>query len=278
MIRSQLEYGLAISLITNKLIQHLDVFQNQCIRRIFGGHSKSSAQVMLHLVNLPSMQTRVATLQAQYLFRGSYLPDDTLLAHLLLYIQSPSSRTHWCKLANTQMWKSLCRPNLDTLDVKEFRSVRNQFLSDQFQDSYADSNSILLSSTRPTTQVDPILWLPMTCSERSRVLRWRLGWLPGGKPKECILHPGHNRSRRHVHECLSVHNRLYLPRLIEDPISFLLNLLTSHKPRPSDHHNWVVLWPILCTILHELDCYFHDECPPPPVDPGAKLLNWLSEQ
>ncbi|CEP16305.1 hypothetical protein [Parasitella parasitica] len=138
------------------------------------------------------MRTRVATLQAQYLFRGSYLPDDTLLAHLLSYIQSPSSRSHWCKLANTQMWKSLCRPNLDTLDVKEFRSVRNQFLSDQFQDSYANSNSILLSSTRPTTQVDPILWLPMTCSERSRVVRWRLGWLPGGKPKECILHPGHN--------------------------------------------------------------------------------------
>ncbi|CEP20197.1 hypothetical protein [Parasitella parasitica] len=278
MIRSQLAYGLAISPITNRLIQQLDVFQNQCIRRIFGGHSKSSAQVMLHLVNLPSMRTRVATLQAQYLFRGSYLPDDTLLAHLLSYIQSPSSRSHWCKLANTQMWKSLCRPNLDTLDVKEFRSVRNQFLSDQFQDSYANSNSILLSSTRPTTQVDPILWLSMTCSERSRVVRWRLGWLPGGKPKEYILHPGHNWSRRHVHECLSVHDRLYLPRSIEDPISFLLNLLPLHKPRPTDHHNWVVLWPILCTILHELDYYFHDECPPPPVDPGAKLLNWLSEQ
>ncbi|CEP14641.1 hypothetical protein [Parasitella parasitica] len=155
------------------------------------------------------------------------------------------------------MWKSLCRPNLYTLDVKEFRSVCNQFLSDQFQGSYNNSNSILLSSARPTTQVDPILWLPMTCSERSRVLRWRLGWLLGGKPKEC----------------LSVHDRLYFPRSIEDPISFLLNLLPLHKPRPTDHHNWVVLWPILCTILHELDYYFHDECPPPPVDPGAKLLN-----
>ncbi|CEP10074.1 hypothetical protein [Parasitella parasitica] len=162
--------------------------------------------------------------------------------------------------------------------MKEFRSVRNQFLSDHFQDSYANSNSILLSFTRPTTQVDPILWLPMTCSERSRVLRWRLGWLPGGKPKECILHPGHNWSRRHVYECLSVHDRLYLPRSIEDPISFLLNLLPLHKLRPTDHHNWVVQWPILCTILHELDYYFHDECPPPPEDPGAELLSWLFEQ
>ncbi|CEP20125.1 hypothetical protein [Parasitella parasitica] len=171
------------------------------------------------------------------------------------------------------MWKSLCRPNLDTLDVKEFRSVRSQFLSDQFQDSYANSSSIILSSNRPTTQVDLILWLPMTCSEHSRVRRWLLGWLPSGKPKECLFHPGHNWSRRHVYECLFVH-----VRSIEDPISFLLNLLPLHKPRPTDHHNWVVLWPILYTILHELDYYFHDECPPPPVNPGAKLLNWLSEQ
>ncbi|CEP13088.1 hypothetical protein [Parasitella parasitica] len=101
MIRSQLDYGLAISPINNKLIQQLDVFRNQCIRRIFDGHSKSSAQVMLHMVNLPYMRTRVATLQAPYLFRSSYLPDDTLLAHLLSYTQSPSSRSHWCKLANT---------------------------------------------------------------------------------------------------------------------------------------------------------------------------------
>ncbi|KAG0794063.1 hypothetical protein G6F21_003144 [Rhizopus arrhizus] len=117
----------------------------------------------------------------------------------------------------------------------------------------------------------------MTCSERSRVLRWRLGWLPGGKPKECIFHPSHNWSRRHAFDCLHVHHRLYLPRSIEDSISFLLNLLPLHKPRPTASHSWFILWPILCTILHELDYYFHDECPPPPVDPGVKLLNWLSK-
>ncbi|KAG0775063.1 hypothetical protein G6F22_013584 [Rhizopus arrhizus] len=95
----------------------------------------------------------------------------------------------------------------------------SKFLADQFQNLYNNSDSILLSSTRPTIQVDPILWLPMTCSERSRVLRWRLGWLPGGKPKECIFHPYHNWSRRHAFDCLHVHHRLYLPRSIEDPIS-----------------------------------------------------------
>ncbi|KAG1471174.1 hypothetical protein G6F56_002274 [Rhizopus delemar] len=218
MIRAQLDYGLAISPLITKFIHQLDTFQNQCIRRIFGGHSRSSTQAMLHLVNLLSMRTHVAVLQVQHLFR-----------------------------------------------------------TDQFQNLYNNSDSILLSSTRPTIQVDPILWLPMTCSERSRVLRWRLGWLPGGKPKECIFHPYHNWSRRHAFDCLNFHHRLYLPRSIEDPISFLLNLLPLHTPRPTESHSWFTLWPILFTILHELDYYFHDECPPPPVDPGVKLLNWLSK-
>ncbi|EIE76949.1 hypothetical protein RO3G_01653 [Rhizopus delemar RA 99-880] len=275
MVRAQLDYGLAISPLTTKFIHQLDTFQNQCIRRIFGGHSRSSVQVMLHLVNLPSMRTRIAALQAQYLFRSTHLPDDTLLAHLLPHIQSSTSRSHWYKLANTLMWKSLCGPILDTLDKKKFLSLRTKFLADQFQHLYNNSDSILLSSTRPTIQVDPVLWLPMTCSERSRVLRWRLGWLPGGKPKECIFHPYHNLSCRHAFDCLHVHHRLYLPRSIEDPISFLLNLLPLHKPRPTASHSWFTLWPILCTILHELDYYFHDECPPPPIDPGVKLLNWL---
>ena len=69
-VRAQLGYGLAISPITAKLIQKLDTFQNSCIRRIFGGHARSSVQLMLHLVNLPSMRTRVA---AQYLFRSTHL-------------------------------------------------------------------------------------------------------------------------------------------------------------------------------------------------------------
>ncbi|KAG1446437.1 hypothetical protein G6F56_009572 [Rhizopus delemar] len=115
------------------------------------------------------MRTRVAVLQAQYLFCSTNLPDDTLLAQLLPYIQTSTSRSHWYKLANTPMWKSLCGPILDTLDKKKFLSLRTKFLADQFQNLYNNSGSILLSSTRPTIQVDPILWLPMTCSERSLV-------------------------------------------------------------------------------------------------------------
>ncbi|KAI7902339.1 uncharacterized protein BX663DRAFT_510784, partial [Cokeromyces recurvatus] len=37
--------------------------------------------------------------------------------------------------------------------------------------------------------IDLILWLPMIHNERSRTIRWRLGWLPGGIPKACPYHP-----------------------------------------------------------------------------------------
>ncbi|KAI7900477.1 uncharacterized protein BX663DRAFT_517791 [Cokeromyces recurvatus] len=68
----------------------------------------------------------------------------------------------------------------------------------------------------------------MTHSERSRTIRWRLGWLSGGIPKACPFYP-------------------YFYR-----------------------------WPVMCTLLPEMDYLMHDKLPPPLLDPGRKLLNWLS--
>ncbi|CAO3657317.1 unnamed protein product [Mucor hiemalis] len=183
----------------------------------------------------------------------------------LSYIQCTTNRSLWCKLANTNLWRNHCARNLQTLDKKQFLSLRRKFTEEQFLKLYEDTDSTLLPSLRRELTVDPILWPPMTTSERSRILRWRLGWLPGGRPKECIYYPGRNWSRRHTFTCLKVHSRLYLPLTIEDPISFLLNQLPLKKPpRTTLSQAWVYTWLILRTILHELDYYFHDECPPPP--------------
>ncbi|KAI9256995.1 hypothetical protein EDC94DRAFT_661322 [Helicostylum pulchrum] len=173
--------------------------------------------------------------------------------------------------------RSCCQSDQRQTDKKKFFNIRNTFITEQFESLRDASDSLVFSSCRPTIGIDPILWLPMTCSERSRALRWRLGWLPGGKSKECILHPLPNWSRHHAFGCLHFHHRLCFPRSIEDPISFLLNMLLLQKPRHTDSHSWFTIWPILCTILHELDYYFHDDYPPPLIDPGVKLLNWLSK-
>ncbi|KAI8967054.1 hypothetical protein BDF20DRAFT_983177 [Mycotypha africana] len=122
-VRTQLEYGLAISSFSSSQIKKIEECQTECIRRIFGGNSRSSTKVMLHLTNLQTQR------QA--------------------------------------------------------------------------NNSVLLSSCRPFHGVDPTLWLPMTPVERSRVIRWRLGWLPGGVPKPCIHHPNVMFTRKHSIICLT---------------------------------------------------------------------------
>ncbi|KAI7904157.1 uncharacterized protein BX663DRAFT_504124, partial [Cokeromyces recurvatus] len=50
---------------------------------MFGGSSRSSVKVMLHMVNQPSMKVRVSVLQAHFIFHAIDLPGDTLLVKLL---------------------------------------------------------------------------------------------------------------------------------------------------------------------------------------------------
>ncbi|KAG1170299.1 hypothetical protein G6F35_017233 [Rhizopus arrhizus] len=71
----------------------------------------------------------------------------------------------------------------------------------------------------------------MSKSERSRCIRWRLGWLPGGRYKACPRHPGQSFTKAHTIHCLQMHRRLMMPETISDPLSFLLNMLPTKKPR-----------------------------------------------
>ncbi len=69
------------------------------------------------------------------------------------------------------LWSQHCSPTMDLLDAKDFRAIRAQFFKDQAQAMTDNSDSLLLSALRPELQVVPILWLPMTNSERSRFIR-----------------------------------------------------------------------------------------------------------
>ena len=60
-------------------------------------------------------------------------------------------------------------------------------------------------------------------------VRWKLGWLPGDQPKPCPKHPDCTLSKKHVIQCLDMHRRLKMPTTIEDPSSFLLNLLPQSQ-------------------------------------------------
>ncbi|ORE03043.1 hypothetical protein BCV72DRAFT_185050, partial [Rhizopus microsporus var. microsporus] len=66
-------------------------------------------------------------------------------------------------------------------------------------------NSNLLSLCRPTISSDPILWLPMTRLERSRCIRWRLGWLPSYNTTRCLRHTPQLLTKQHAIYCLDMH-------------------------------------------------------------------------
>ncbi|KAG1507995.1 hypothetical protein G6F47_008715 [Rhizopus delemar] len=270
-VRPQLEYSLAISM---------------CLRRIFGGGSRSSTQLMLHLVNQSSMKNRVHILQAKFILRSLNLSDDTLFSWLLPYIRASASHSHWYKLISSPLWRVCCNQDIEHLNRQTFRIICRKYLEDLFNQNCQRVYSKLLSACRSQSTIVPILWLSMTSIERSRVVRWRLGWLLGGVPKSCIYHPTDMLTHSQATWRLHKHHRLQMPSTEPDPLSLLLNKLpTKHKnralagPKPpsSTPSAWTVRWPTICQILFELDYLHHGKIPSETPSLGIKLVNWLGK-
>ncbi|KAI9478672.1 MAG: hypothetical protein EXX96DRAFT_255690 [Benjaminiella poitrasii] len=145
------------------------------------------------------MRERIAILQAQFLYHSLHLPQDTLLSKLLPFLQTSSSISQWYKLTKSPLWRTFA-PSTDTMDTRTFKHLRQTFLQNNLESRCDGPSSKLLSACQPTLNVDPILWL---CTIRM------------------ITFPSH------------MHQRLFLPISIEDPLPFLLNLLPTTKPRQS---------------------------------------------
>jgi hypothetical protein len=117
----------------------------------------------------------------------------------------------------------------------------------------------------------------MTRTERNRRVHCHLDWLPGGKPVPCPKNSIKMLAKQHVIRCLDMQHRLQMPETVQDPLSFLLNKLPNRIPCSSHSaSSWFIRWPVICTILYELDYLFHDkDQPSPPFQPGQRFLDWL---
>ncbi|CDH56230.1 hypothetical protein RO3G_07988 [Lichtheimia corymbifera JMRC:FSU:9682] len=275
-IRPKMEYGLAITHFNKDQLKRLEQAQDQCLRRIFGGHRTSSTKVFRHMANLPTMHDRVSILGAKFLIRAFSLPDDALLPIMKPLISN--SNVHlWYKLTkNNTIWNMLPSPPHD-VDKKVFKATVKKMRLERFQEMREKPNSgVHLSYLRPTLTLDPILFLPMTSRKRSRLMRWRMGWLPG-RPIECVCGNDHT-SRRHLYTCLDVATRLQVPMDAQpNPIDHLLNQLPTTRPRKQSVISfWETRWPHLMDILSEIDqrCHPHED-KPDAANLGAQFLQWL---
>lgn len=219
------------------------------------------------------MQERAHILQAQFLLRSLRLSDDALLTKLLPFLKQPNSHSQWCKLLKNALWQR-CSDIVDFLDKKRFKQLRLEYLQANLNKRHSEANSRLLSACRYSVCLDPIHWLPISRPERSLCVRWRLYWLPDGKPKPCPKHPNQLFTKTHFAHCPNMHARLQIPRTAASPLSFLLNLLTTRKPRPFPRaSSQFFRWPLICTILYELDHLFHGQDMPPPLpELGRRFL------
>ena len=147
---------------------------------------------------------------------------------------------------------------------------------------------ILLSACRLSIGFDPILFLPMTIYGRSRILRWRMGWLPA-RPVVCNRCGAPHASRDHLVVCLSVAQRLNVSFLARHPLDYFLNtFLPIKKPTASSsaslttlEKHFVTYWPIFCTIMMEIDviCHPDEEFPAEAANPtGDRLLQWFKDR
>ena len=229
-IRPRFEYGLAIAPFLKKEIQQVEKGQDQCLRYIFGGHSKSSTIVFRHMANLPTMDERIHTLGAKYLSRAFYLPDDALLTQLRPILRD--QRHQWNKLQKfNTIWKLLPLPPEDATSRDLKSSIRTYRINNLKKLQQGPNAGVLIKACRTTLGIDPIFFLPMSSRERSRLLRWRMGWLPG-KPIQCTNCNNNRTSRHHLIECLDIAYQLDLPPDARpNPIDHLLNKLPRKPPK-----------------------------------------------
>lgn len=288
-IRPKFEYGLCICTFLVKQLALLEKAQDQCLRMAFGGHRTSSTTVYKHLVNLPSMKERANILVFKFILRVHFLPEDTLLSLLLRFVQEAPARSRfrWPALvASNPLWSNpaLNGGHASTANrIAHFTCVAHVRLCTE---TYRELNlaaiyqkpkpPVLLSACRPYHCVDPILTIPMSVYDRSRLLRWRMGWLPG-RPIACRCgHP--HASRAHLLSCLRVAIRLNVAlNTRPNPLDYVLNQLPRKLPvrhSPSLLSRWSAWWPVVCTILFEIEqiCQPDEEFSPAASDTSGSLL------
>ena len=171
-IRPKLEYGVAITSFTKTALKQIEQAQNKCIRMIYGAHKNSETKVMRHITNLPSMNERVNILQAKYIYRAQFLPEDTLFIQLLPNFNQQPSNSQWIALCKSTIWQLIEDQNRTPTTQELKLSICQHRVENHVSKITAATGSKTLAACRPKLGIDPIMWIPMSNKECSRCIRW----------------------------------------------------------------------------------------------------------
>ncbi|KAI9271689.1 hypothetical protein BDA99DRAFT_594820 [Phascolomyces articulosus] len=139
------------------------------------------------------MMERTSILQTKFLLSIPFLPENALLTKMLpIIIHQPKSKCH--TLHQSPLWNQLPEPK-DLTSNSIFKTTKKLFLHQRLEHTINDNPNRLLALCRPKLILNPILWILMTRKERSCYIRWRMGWLSGGRPKPCIKFRYHSLNK-----------------------------------------------------------------------------------
>lgn len=253
-IRPKIEYGIAICNLNSVTIKSFEKLQDRLVGMFIGSTHTAVAK---HILVIPGMVHRYNSLVTRYALRSRYLPDDSLVVLL-------SKSLRYCRLnaglKNNRLYRTLPTPLPETDgEIKQHCDGYWQKYCDEQRDKLARQNKqVLLRACRPcTTQPDPILYLPMNKTSRSRLVRWRLGRFTSMARQECpCADGGVLLSRDHFTSCRAIDSSIIdeLPiapqgvNRIDHAINKLPTKSTDDPPE---------FWPALLTILWLVDTLCH---------------------
>ncbi|KAI7887823.1 uncharacterized protein EV154DRAFT_426813 [Mucor mucedo] len=283
-VRPVFEYGLSIINTTKKTFKLLEKAQDNAIRKIFHGHATSSTQAIKHMNKIATMEERKMVLQAKNIYRTFQLPNTTLIYTMLRQVITTRD-THFKKLQKrNEIWQSLPLPpaNSRTLPIfiteKLLREAINKYLKKNMIQKQCEQ--FYVGMCRSNIANDPIMYLPMHNFERSRIIRWRMGWLPGRPTtcKNCDTTLNNNTTRNHLTQCLKLHQILQVPIIVTSPIDYILNQLPTKQTSNRIKQNYFIQkWIQITKIFNKIETLCHtteDEMNPDPED-ISPLIHWL---
>lgn len=274
-IRPKFEYGLAVTHLYKKDIAKLEQLQDRCLRLIVGGWSSSSTRALKAMTTVPDVSWRVEILQTKYLLRFDDLPEDCLLK--LVSDQLGSASQIRTLLKHNDLYDSL-PDDVCSWSPHQLKTYLYMTRRQRFKDIHSSTTFTFLKACRPTFGIDPVLLIPATRTERSRVLRWRFGWLAGGKPHDCVCTLDHTyRDHYNRNECPAIPPYLWdaLPMAPPDVhiIDHALNLLPTNLKLGCSY------WSALMTILWYIEICIRPDIPfPEDPNPGALWTNFCSAE
>ena len=152
-IRPRMEYGLALNLLRDPIVNKLQLIQNRALRRICGAPSTASINAMQRLLTIEPMKTRNIILNAQFTGKLKNSRDPTIpatkLFNSLLETQGRlkvQKNPLWakCKLRN-----AITTPYLQTGEPQTLRMApltivdKHEFVLKTIQNLKGDRKSVV---------------------------------------------------------------------------------------------------------------------------------------